>query len=216
MRAKRNPITIGEEFTRLTVIAFAGKNRHGQSMYECLCKCGNTSIVNGGSLRQGTPKSCGCLTVDSARAQATHGMARRGQRVPEYPIHAAMMQRCYNPNNPEYENYGERGIRVFPEWHDFAAFIRDVGRRPSPQHSLDRHPNNDGNYEPGNVRWTTIDKQNRNKRTNVMLTLNGETHCVVDWTQIRGFKRNTISNRLKAGWSVERALLTTPVVKRSD
>jgi hypothetical protein len=141
-------------------------------------------------------------------------MARRGQREPEYPIYAAMKQRCYNTNCAEYENYGGRGIGVFQEWRDsFEAFIRDVGRRPSPEHSLDRYPDNDGNYEPGNVRWATIAEQQRNKRNNVMLTFNNETRCAADWADHLGMKRHTLDGRLKDGWSVERAL-TTPVAKR--
>ena len=74
-----------------------------------------------------------------------------------------MLQRCNNPNNPAYHNYGGRGIKVCERWYDFNNFLADVGERPHPDRSLDRYPNNDGHYEPGNVRWATAEQQRNNQ-----------------------------------------------------
>lgn len=86
-----------------------------------------------------------------------------------------MIQRCENPKDKGYRNYGGRGIRVCDRWHSFINFIADMGNRPSDKHQLDRK-NNDGNYEPSNCRWATKLENNANTRRNVFLTVNGETH----------------------------------------
>jgi hypothetical protein len=88
-----------------------------------------------------------------------HGM----YDFPEYTAWSAIKQRCYNPKNPGFRRYGGRGITMCARWMDFESFLADVGRRPSPAHSIDRFPNNDGNYEPGNVRWATVAEQHANK-----------------------------------------------------
>ena len=89
-----------------------------------------------------------------------HGLSNS----PEYRIWAGMKSRCYNPKHESFRHYGARGIKVCDRWlHDFLAFLQDVGSRPSPNHSLDRIEN-DGNYEPGNVRWATPAEQLINRR----------------------------------------------------
>jgi hypothetical protein len=86
-------------------------------------------------------------------------------KAPEYKTWAKIKQRCHNPKDANYFRYGARGIAMCPKWrNNFEAFFADVGLRPSPSHSLDRFPNNDGGYEPGNVRWATITEQANNKR----------------------------------------------------
>lgn len=96
-----------------------------------------------------------------------HGSFKHGAiGTPEYDIWRSMNQRCANPNVRNYDNYGGRGIRVCDRWrHDFTAFLADVGYRPSKHHSLDRYPDKNGNYEPGNVRWALPDEQAKNRRT---------------------------------------------------
>jgi hypothetical protein len=124
----------------------------------------------------------------------------------EYRAWQSLKQRCLNPAFVEYSNYGARGIRVCDEWlNAFDAFLAHVGRRPSPKHSLDRI-DNEGNYEPGNVRWTTNEVQQRNKRTNRWLTVDGETRCMTDWAAIMGISYITIHYRLKKGWPAELAV----------
>jgi hypothetical protein len=91
-----------------------------------------------------------------------------------------MIARCTNPNDPSYRNYGGRGIHVYPEWlDDYAAFLEHVGRRPTPRHSLDRI-NNEGHYEPGNLRWATLRQQARNRRSNRLVKIGDELVTMVE------------------------------------
>lgn len=139
-----------------------------------------------------------------------HGASGRGGRyVPEYGIWAAMLDRCRNPNNPFYPDYGGRGIRVTPAWKDYTVFIRDVGYRPSPDLSLERL-DHDGDYEPGNVTWRTSTHQQRNKRDNAHVTVNGETLLRIEWSERTGINHSTIRARLRKGWTPEQAVGIEP------
>jgi hypothetical protein len=139
-----------------------------------------------------------------------HGGTLGGKPTPEYSAWSNMLQRCYNPKHTGYKYYGAQGVGVCVEWRQsFPAFLKDVGLRPSLRHSLDRYPNNKGNYEPGNVRWATITEQNRNTRSNRLITFQGVTRCVSEWEEVLGFPRHLVRFRLRNGWSVKTAL-TTP------
>lgn len=160
----------GQVFGRLTVVDRAENNRHGQTMWECVCGCGREVTVCSMSLRNGDTQSCGCVRREvMAVSHRHHGHAqqRDGTRPsPTYVSWRAMLARCYDSSHPYFHNYGGRGITVCDRWrYSFKAFLSDVGTRPSVKHSIDRYPNNDGDYEPGNVRWATRTEQNRNRRT---------------------------------------------------
>jgi hypothetical protein len=122
-----------------------------------------------------------------------------------------MKQRCSNPRSPNHRNYAGRGIHVCEAWNNFETFHADMGDRPSPLHSLERIDNNSG-YSPENCKWATQREQQRNTRQNRHLTLNGRTLLIVQWSEETGIPQSHISQRLKAGWSVERTL-TQPVRK---
>jgi hypothetical protein len=151
----------------------------------------------------------GRVTRGPVPFQITHGETRGGN-TPEYKAWIDMRTRCYRANHVDFPNYGARGIRVCARWRrDFPAFLADVGRKPSPRHSLDRIDNN-RHYEPGNIRWATVREQNRNRRNNVFLTAFGRTQCLTDWAAECRMSLTTIRSRMKRGWSVERAL-TAPL-----
>ena len=132
-----------------------------------------------------------------------------------------MIERCSNPNNKNYVNYGGRGIQVCARWMvgedgrgGLDCFLEDMGPKPSAAHTIERHYN-DGDYEPNNCSWANRTIQNRNKRSNVNLTYRGRTQNRAAWAKQFGLKYFTLVRRLKLGWSVERAL-TEPVFDRGQ
>jgi hypothetical protein len=149
--------------------------------------------------------------LDEAK-QREHGRARglANRRhgltmTPEHRVWRNIHQRCENPNDEHYPDYGGRGIRVCERWASFEAFLEDMGTRPGCGYTIDRRDVN-GDYEPGNCRWATVAEQNRNKRTTKLVTFDGRTMCVAEWARESGVSRNLILYRLAAGWPVERAL----------
>lgn len=182
---KRIDVPAGTVFGRLTVIGEA-EPRNRRRMMICRCECGNEKILDIAKLRSGHTQSCGCLhrevvaelartnpliaeyrTSDKrreqTRCQATkHGLSHHPHRVRWW----AMMERCYNPDHPGFHLYGGRGITVCPGWHDLATFCAwmdaNLGVAPKGM-TLDRI-NNDGDYEPGNVKWSTQPEQLENSR----------------------------------------------------
>lgn len=125
-----------------------------------------------------------------------------------------MIQRCTNPNDKRYKNYGGRGITVCKRWRNsFEKFLEDMGEPPTKEHSIDRI-NNNGNYCKSNCRWVTRKEQNRNKRNNRLITYKGKTQCLIEWAEEYNINYDTLWCRIyKYGWPIEKAL-TTPVKKR--
>ena len=136
-----------------------------------------------------------------------HGHATRGRASPEYGIWNAMHARCTLPNNKCFNIYGGRGIKVCERWRSFENFIADMGPRPSLKHSLDRYPNGDGDYEPGNCRWATSIEQGSNKRNNHLIEIDGETKTVSAWARERGLHKDLIFGRLGRGWTPRDAVM---------
>lgn len=167
-------------------------------------------VIYGGNLTRGLSKSCGCLNSEITAARNVAGATHGGCGSPEHEAWHAIIQRCTNPGARDYHNYGGRGIRICKRWLRFENFIADMGKRPAPGYSIDRFPDNDGNYEPRNCRWATKLEQDRNRRTNRLLTFRGETLCVTEWSERVGIHKHTMFTRLRKGWSVEKTL-TTPV-----
>lgn len=171
-----------------------------QCFWLCRCDCGTETVQKTGQLRyqqkRGVKQSCNrCAAV------------RHGQTgTPIHRIWIQMHDRCRRPAHHAYANYGGRGISVCERWNVFENFVADMGARPSAKHSLDRIDGNLG-YSPENCRWATSRKQNRNRRSNRLLTFNGKTQCLAEWSEETGLGLNVIKQRLDTlGWSIEEAL----------
>ena len=213
-KSKYPPVLVGNRYKRLTVLSMTKRDRWIGAL--CQCDCGNVLVVRAASLGTGNTKSCGCLKIKIDREiHIKHGETVAGRTTKEYRAYRAIMTRCYNNKYFGYRDYGGKGITVCRSWlESFSNFLKDVGRAPSPTHSLDRIDNN-GNYEPGNVRWATPAEQSRNTSRTRLITFHGETLCVRDWSKNLGLGLNTVDRRLGIGWSVEKAL-TTPARKPKD
>lgn len=201
---------IGKRFGKLLVIKSIGSDREGKALWLTKCDCGNEHIARGKHLRQKVIVSCGCKKGER------HKM--RGTRF--YRCWQNMRSRCLNKNNPQFYDYGGRGIKVCKRWNKFSLFHLDLfksyinhvklyGERDT---FIDRK-DNDGNYEPSNCRWVTREIQNNNKRNNIFLTINGETKSLIQWSKDTGLKRGTIQGRIKRLWNEEKLLI--PILTKS-
>jgi len=163
---------VGQRFGRLIVVAAAGQWRvTRKAAWRCLCDCGQEKITSGEYLRAGKTTSCGCFQrEDLAARRLKHGATKKNSHWPEYGVWLTMKNRCTRPDQDSYKYYGGRGILVCDRWikgnglhGGFECFIADMGRRPTPLHSIER-VNNDGNYEPSNCKWATKQEQAQNRR----------------------------------------------------
>ena len=186
----------GRRFGRLLVISEFKEGKYRWCV--CQCDCGKKPTVRKNSLPYGTTQSCGCLSVDTSR---THGKSASLA----YASWKAMKERCYRTYHPAYRHYGGRGITVCDKWKDsFEAFFADMGERPVGK-TLDRIDNN-GIYEPGNCRWATGIQQHNNKSSNHNMSHSGIISSMSEWSRIIGMRAGTLSERLRRGMSVKKAL----------
>lgn len=194
----------GLRFGTLTVLSeVIERNKRGHILYKVKCDCGKEKTVLGASLRSGGSRSCDkCYLLTGS-----HGM----WKSKEFSIWSSMKDRCYNPNNSRYENYGERGIVVCERWiNSFANFYTDMG--DSNGLSIDRIDVNSG-YCPENCRWATPTVQARNRTNNTTFEYKGEVKCVSEWCEIYNIASSTFHNRLKRGWSIEKTIETPVNIK---
>lgn len=196
----------GLRFGKLLVVGLLGKRRYGGSrnsyLWSCVCDCGKISVVEGGNLSSNT-RSCGCLI---GKSSISHGMSQSC----EFGCWNSMIQRCTNPKSHNWRRYGGRGIKVCDRWmRSFKSFFNDMGNKPSRRHSIERL-NNNGDYEPNNCVWDTGKPQCRNRANNVLLTLNGRTLCIAEWSEKITVRCSILYGRKRRGWSDEK-ILTEPV-----
>ncbi len=202
----------GRRFGRLLARQISETRRGGRISWDCLCDCGNSFVATAKSLKNGNTSSCGCFRREvTGKSRRTHGRSHDSM----HSTWLAMNDRCCNPNTPTYAYYGGRGIKVCDRWrgtNGFLNFVADMGERPAEGMTLDRI-DNDGGYEPGNVRWATRDEQASNNRRNRFVTYQGATKTLSQWARHFGFRPQIFIGRLRIGWDFERAALT-PVGKR--
>lgn len=197
---------VGEVFGKLTILQ-RGDIATGRHYYwVCQCSCGNTTKVIYSNLKSGSVVSCGCHNKEKARK---HG----GYKHPLYAIWNSMMQRCYNPKNKSYLNYGGRGIDVCDRWHDFNAFVADMKLKPKGK-SMDRI-NNDLGYSPENCRWADTLMQANNKTTNNCAVIDGEKLTLSQISRDKNIRFTTLHDRIyKSGMTLSEAIntpLATPM-----
>jgi hypothetical protein len=191
-------------FGRLTVLEVCGRKK-SYLLWRCKCDCGQEAKVASHRLLGGITTSCGCFQRQRAKESNTrHGLTGTAELF----TWNAMLDRCYDPKNKSYERYGGRGIKVCERWLNSAeVFVQDMGLRPSAEYSIERL-NNDGDYEPSNCKWATRYEQSRNRRSCRFVEYNGERLNLLDMAKKYNIKRATLTQRLDAGWPVEKALLT--------
>lgn len=200
----------GKTFGRLKVIRFYGVKIFpcGQkhSVWWCRCKCGKEKPVISGELTSNVTRSCGCLQ----REAASINIRKRVPLPPPSPIYGcwqAIKRRCYNKNTADYPFYGGRGITVCERWMKFKNFHADMFPSWSPGLTIERIENESG-YCPENCRWATRKEQSNNRRSNRLVTLNGETKNCSQWAEQLGLGRFGVIYRLNAGWPVSVAVTT--------
>ena len=199
---------LGKRFGKLTVMEFAGKDSSRCKIFKCKCDCGKETIVRKTHLISGGTKSCGGLSSEVwSKMTYKHGYATHKEYNRLYAIWSHMIDRCHNENNPAYQRYGARGITVCVEWREnIDSFIEWANNNGySDKLSIDRIDNDKG-YSPDNCRWVDDVTQGNNKRNNVLITHNGETHTAAEWGRILGVDAKILRMRKSNGWSDERTI----------
>jgi hypothetical protein len=203
-------------FGRLVIVRQAPSDNGRRFIVRC--NCGTEKNVLSRHLMSGATQSCGCLQKEiTASNNFRHGGSLRDNEEAEYLVYKGMKQRCADPAHVGYSRYGGRGIRVCDRWSfgeggksGYQCFLADMGKRPSSAHSLDRFPDGDGNYEPGNVRWASDTDQARNKRTSVHVVLKGVSLPLAEACALYGVQSSTAHWRLKRGWPPDEAFGLRP------
>ena len=193
-------IHVGDRFGRITILAvgkLASKKYQYRAVYKC--DCGTESITQCGTIQIGTTQSCGCKNREDV---TKHGL----WKSPLYRVWQHMIQRCHNEKTQQYANYGGRGISVCKQWHDIEKFHDDMFDSYRVGLTIDRIDNN-GNYEPSNCKWSTKEQQSRNKRSNILVTIDGQTKVLKDWCEQFNVSYHSVYYRIKvSGWEPIKAL----------
>lgn len=202
--AKQNELKY-KRFGRLLVLMKADSNRNG-IRWLCRCDCGVTKVIPAKNMVSGRTLSCGCLQKEAARKNTKHGHNINGRHTRTYSSWHDMRRRCRDKNHKSHANYYDKGITVCERWKEFINFLSDMGERPEGK-TLDRIDSN-GNYEKDNCKWSTHKEQANNMSRNHYLEYKGEKLTISQWADKQGLPYNTLTARIRRGWSIERALTT--------
>lgn len=218
---------VGRKFGQLTVIERIG-SINGHSYWKCQCDCGQYINVQGGNLKSGGVKSCGCLLRNNpSRITAVRNAIKNKLRKvvssnfvyddvliahPSFGCWIAMIERCTNPKNNQYHNYGGRGIKVCSRWlpdnYGFENFVKDMGVRPNKDYSIDRIDHN-GDYCPENCRWATMKIQQNNRRNNVCVVVRGKELTMTQFCELSGLSRSVLYKPFKDGVDINFIVLNS-------
>lgn len=194
---------IGAVFGSWTIVRKGESDEGGRRRVYCRCKCGVERLVLLYAILKKRSCGCGCARPYGVR---THGETIGGVQSAEFTAWESMHDRCSRPGHTSWNRYGGRGIQVCAEWETFERFLADMGRKPSPEHSLDRYPDNDGPYAPWNCRWATPLEQSANRSPSIWIEYQGERAVLAEWSRRTGIRATTIRDRLRSGWTIEEAL----------
>jgi hypothetical protein len=206
--------SVGRKYGRLTILGFShyhiienNKKIRRLPKVKVVCDCGEVKVVLYTNVRDGKTKSCRCLAQETTSKLKKKNDGRH-ENTKEYTTWTRIINRCYNKNSPDYPDYGGRGIQVYKKWlgkNGFYEFFKYVGNAPTKNHTLDRFPNNDGNYSPGNVRWANPIQQANNKRNTRYLLFKGVKTKIGDVSKEIGVSKKAIYARLRNGYSESEA-----------
>jgi len=209
MELKKRKLTQAEKKTknRLTIL---GQSVSKKNYFVVKCTCGTIKEVRKDHIKNGETLSCGCLQIESLlKRSITHGHSKTS----EYKTWCAVLHRCENETDKRYYDYGGRGIDVCNDWHDFNIFFADMGKKPFKDAQIDRIDNNLGYYKL-NCRWVSRTQNQRNMRSNRIITYKGVSKTLVEFAEQFCINKSTLSKRIcRSGWSIERAI-ETPVQKK--
>lgn len=188
----------GMRFGRLVARKVSRPGNGARVKWSCTCDCGNELWVDSSDLGGGHTQSCGCLQSErTANANSTHRYALPGRVSRIYLTWQRAKDRCHNPNNKRYADYGGRGIAMCDRWRDsFEAFLQDMGEAPEGM-SLDRWPNLNGGYEPGNCRWATPQMQSDNRRNTIWVEHEGEKLSLKAYATLVNVSYQALFNRVR-------------------
>lgn len=208
---KRIEVSKGSTYNNWIFIEFSHIGKNGASFWVCKCVCGLSKSVAAHRVINGGSKSCGCLRL-KADYNIKHGLKKH----PIYNVWNAMKQRCYNHKCESYPHYGGRGIVVCDRWRNsFENFYKDMNKGYiKGQVAIDRFPNVNGNYEPSNCRWATIEQSANNKTTSKYLSKNGIVRTASEWGKLLGIHPDTIRHRKRKGYSDSECLSIYSLIKK--
>lgn len=208
---------VGERVGRLLVLRRADDhiqaNGRRRVMWECRCVCGTKLLIEAGNLREGHSTSCGCLVKDNCASIGKTNLRHGRTKTREWLAWRGAKDRCFNPNTPQYKNYGARGIAVCARWkNSFERFLTDMGECP-PKHTLERI-NVNGNYSPSNCKWATVKEQIRNRTCTPRIKYKGKLVPLVNICESKNIPYRLVYERIyRSGWPVDRALSTPKRIK---
>lgn len=181
-------VVAGDKYNRLEAVRFVDKTKYHSSRWLWLCECGEQAIVLADSVKSGHTKSCGCHYRES---RSTISLKHGCVNIPGYNSWRGMISRCYREKDASYHEYGKRGIKVCDRWLETPEnFFADMGERPSPDHTIDRI-DNDGDYEPGNCKWSTSEEQCNNRRNNVHVEFHNQRLTITECAKKIGCDSST-------------------------